>query len=219
MLTCRNDFRYHLSELQNMEFELNFCFEHAERTCCTVQDTTKIRLKYENARMRNQDSEAVSRECLSAVNDALCYYCDSDIVSIVQTDFYCRALVYLMASVLTTAVTCSNYVKTRLLTQLWMPKKPFLFVNQTQWFARNCPLTLRHLNSFAKRCLSQFQLDTCPSLMQKRLEMNKKMTLLTALMEEPTLEKSTKSSSESLWWMRNQIKNLPKTKRLNWQMC
>ena len=132
LLTCRNDFRYHLSELQNMEFELNFCFEHAERTCCTVQDTTKIRLKYENARMRNQDSESVSRECLSAVNDALCYYCDSNIVSKVQTDFYSRAPANLMASVLTTADTCSNCAKTRLLTQLLMPKKLYLFVNQTQ---------------------------------------------------------------------------------------
>lgn len=78
-LTCKSG--YSLTELANMEFEVNGCYEHAGRTCCTNQDTTKIRLKYESARLK-QDSESVSRECLAAVNDALCFYCDGDFVSV-----------------------------------------------------------------------------------------------------------------------------------------
>jgi hypothetical protein len=30
-----------------MDFELKGCYEHAGRTCCSEQDTIKIRLKYE----------------------------------------------------------------------------------------------------------------------------------------------------------------------------
>lgn len=59
---------------------MNGCYEHAGRTCCSNPDTTKIRLKYENSRLK-QDPESVSRECMSAVNDALCYLCDGDFVS------------------------------------------------------------------------------------------------------------------------------------------
>lgn len=46
-LTCRKDVKYQLNELQNMDFELKGCYEHAGRTCCSEQDTIKIRLKYE----------------------------------------------------------------------------------------------------------------------------------------------------------------------------
>lgn len=80
-ITCRIDMKYQLAELQNMELELNYCYQHSGRTCCTVNDTTKIRLKYEAARVRSHDEETVSKECLGAVSDALCYYCDGDIVS------------------------------------------------------------------------------------------------------------------------------------------
>jgi hypothetical protein len=125
-----------------------------------------------------------------------------------------------MASVLTTADTYSSFVKTRLLTQLWMPKKLCPFVNLTQWFAREFPVILIHRNSFVTHYLSQFQSEECHSLMQKQLSMNKKKTLLTALMEEPTSEKSTLSSCVSLLWLRNQSKNLMQIKiKKNWRMC
>jgi hypothetical protein len=66
-----------------MEFEVNSCYEHSGRTCCSNQDTTNIRLRYETARVKH-DPETVSRECLAAVNDALCHYCDGDIVSFLR---------------------------------------------------------------------------------------------------------------------------------------
>ena len=82
--TCRHEpgfANYNLPKLQNMDLELNFCFPHAGRTCCDNADTSSIRLKFEAARVRALEESSVSKECLNAVADAICYYCDADFVS------------------------------------------------------------------------------------------------------------------------------------------
>jgi len=87
--TCRHEpgfANYNLPRLQNMDLELNFCFPHAGRTCCDNADTSSIRLKFEAARVRALEESSVSKECLNAVADALCYYCDADFVSTIDNE-------------------------------------------------------------------------------------------------------------------------------------
>ena len=131
-LACRDDRRYQLTELQNMEFEVKGCYEHSGRTCCSEQDTIKVRLKYEQARLKSLDSESVSKECLAAVGDALCYYCDGDFVSssIFLTIAF-RALECQTDSVSATAAICLTCARMPSLTPLWTLKRRFPSVDKT----------------------------------------------------------------------------------------
>ncbi len=56
--------------------EINFCTEHAGRTCCTQDDVNKVKGKLGLAKMKCD----VSDICFSMTTKVLCSYCDGDIV-------------------------------------------------------------------------------------------------------------------------------------------
>ena len=65
---------------ENSDF--NFCWEHSGRTCCSVEDVSKVRTKIALAKLRSSgDGHGISDQCLSMSVRASCAECDGDIVS------------------------------------------------------------------------------------------------------------------------------------------
>ena len=68
---------YGLTQQGNQVNEINFCTEHAGRTCCNQDDVNKVKAKIGMAKIKCD----VSDQCFSMTTRALCSYCDGDIVS------------------------------------------------------------------------------------------------------------------------------------------
>lgn len=69
--------QYGLKKLMNQEVELQYCFEHAGRTCCNQNDILPIRNKM--AGVRKLSSPAVSGECFALTSRVFCSHCDADV--------------------------------------------------------------------------------------------------------------------------------------------
>jgi hypothetical protein len=61
----------------NQEVELQFCFEHAGRTCCGANDIVGIRQKMYG--VRKLSHPPTDQLCLAVTSRALCATCDADI--------------------------------------------------------------------------------------------------------------------------------------------
>lgn len=59
-----------------MMSEINFCTEHAGRTCCNQNDTLKVKAKIGFTKLKSD----VSDTCFSMTVRALCSHCDGDVV-------------------------------------------------------------------------------------------------------------------------------------------
>jgi len=67
--------------------EINFCTEHAGRTCCDMNNTNRIKAKIAYSKTKSE----VSDTCFLMTAKALCSHCDGDIVN--QTFYIYRELV------------------------------------------------------------------------------------------------------------------------------
>jgi hypothetical protein len=63
--------------LMNQEVELQFCYEHAGRTCCGPKDANAIRTKV--SLLRKKASPKIHERCLQATSRAHCTLCDADV--------------------------------------------------------------------------------------------------------------------------------------------
>lgn len=69
---------YELEYQQNMQQDLNFCSDHASRTCCSANDmVTYVKAKIGYAKMKTD----LSDQCFLLTSKALCSRCDGDVVS------------------------------------------------------------------------------------------------------------------------------------------
>ena len=69
--------QYGLKKLMNQEVELQYCFEHAGRTCCNQNDILSIRSKMTG--VRKLSSPKVNSECFALTSRVLCSHCDADV--------------------------------------------------------------------------------------------------------------------------------------------
>lgn len=75
---------YGLKKPMNQEVELQFCFEHAGRTCCHENDIIPIRSKmYEVRKLSVPPTEGI---CQAVTSRALCTVCDADVGTGINSD-------------------------------------------------------------------------------------------------------------------------------------
>ncbi len=76
--------KFDLKRLANQEQELNFCTEHAGRTCCGERDTLEIRKSLSLARYFADPP--ISSQCFTATSQAFCSVCDADVGTGINSD-------------------------------------------------------------------------------------------------------------------------------------
>ena len=61
----------------NQEVELQYCFEHSGRTCCSEDDIMPLRIAM--SVVKHKSSPKVSDKCFALTSRMLCSKCDADI--------------------------------------------------------------------------------------------------------------------------------------------
>ena len=71
--------QYENQFLTNTEYELQYCFEHKERTCCDNNDILPIRMYM--GTIKKTESPEVSEMCFLTTSIAQCSKCDADVAT------------------------------------------------------------------------------------------------------------------------------------------